>query len=456
MITANLNPDSIATPRTQGPTTLKVAHQSSQVFVAQLVGLVCGLVNNFIIAWLLGPEGKASVYLVQFASSTSVVFLNLGLGPAAVFQLGRGRQASRAHIASTIFWVSLIIGSLPLLTYVFAHHWVSVLVGGKMDSTLLSITVIAIPGMTLMWNAGYLALSSGTISEFNITRTAYSAAFTVCLLAAMILGRVGVHVVAWLFLGSITVPAAYAAFLVVQAGGPWTLGSLHTLTKTLRFGWHSHLGAATQFLQHRIDVILLSYFLPLREVGLFSLSVAIAELLWYLPQTIATVLLPHIADSSPEDANRLTSTFCRVCVLLTAVLSVGLGVVSSVFIRRALPAFAASIPVLWILLPGTVIATVFKVLSSDLNGRGKPLETVRPAAVALCVCFFGGVLLIPRFGMLGSAALTSIGYLINTILYLRIYLRIAHVQASRLLIPDRRDFLAINRLCRSALAGALK
>jgi O-antigen/teichoic acid export membrane protein len=75
------------------------------------------------------------------------------------------------------------------------------------------------------------------------------------------------------------------------------------------------------------------------------------------------------------------------------------------------------------MLPGAVAASVFKVLSADLNGRGQPLRTLFPALSGLAFSAVGCFCTIPRYGILGAAAVTSLSYLLNASLYILIYAR---------------------------------
>jgi O-antigen/teichoic acid export membrane protein len=398
---------------------------------------------------MLGPEGKGSLYLVQFVSSSAVILLNLGLGPAAVFLMGRRQDLPDSEIGSGIFWASLLLGSLPLLVSGVAWQWVLRAASGRMTAQLLWLTIMAIPGMTLTLNASYLSLARDHTLNFNLMRASSAALLLVCLVAALPWGHYSVARIALLWLACAILPAIYSAWLIQQAGGLWVLPSRSLLRDALHFGWRSHLGAVTQYLQHRIDVILVGFFLPLRELGLYSLAVGIAELLWYVPHTVATVLLPHVAASSEEDSNRFTTALCRVLLPTTGALAFALGIAATWLIPRFLPAFRPSVAVLYVLIPGAVAASVFKVLSSDLNGRGKPLETFRPPALSAAVCFVIGAVAIPRYGILGAAAVTTTGYFLNTVLYLRAYSRITRIRARRLLWMDRQDLLALCSLCQS-------
>jgi O-antigen/teichoic acid export membrane protein len=106
-----------------------------------------------------------------------------------------------------------------------------------------------------------------------------------------------------------------------------------------------------------------------------------------------------------------------------------------------LPAFQSSVRVLWILVPGVVAASIFKVLSSDFNGRGKPIETFYPAMIALGTGVVCGILVIPHFGICGAAVVTTGGYMLNSCLYVRSYTRLTGTPVSSLLFLRSEDLV---------------
>lgn len=440
----------IASSRQDRPITRgqKVIEQSAYVFAAQVFGLFCGVASNFLVAWMLGPEGKGSMYLVQLIGTLGQILLSFGLGPAAIYYLQRDRSYSESQIRSGILWSSLLLGLLPWLIYGMARHWLQGMGGAKISESLIVLGIIAIPGLVLLWNVSYLTLAKGAIAVFNFLRAGQSFLALLLLCALLIWRRYSVFMVALSWTLSVLLPAALSP-LLVRAGteGP-TRPLLPFMKSAFRFGFHSHVGAVTQYLQGRVDGLLVSFFCPLQAVGLYSLAISMAELLWYLPNTVAQVLISHVAQSSDEHATHLTSSFCRVTIAITGVLALFLAGAATWLIPILLPGFRGSLPILWLLLPGAVSGTVFKVLSSDLNGRGMPAETIRPAAMALAVCTIVDLVVIPRFGILGAAIVTSGSYILNTILYLRTYSRITATSARDLLLLRLKDVSMIQQYFR--------
>jgi len=404
--------------------------------------------NNFLVAYMVGPEGKGLIYLLQFISGgIGLTLLSFGLGPTAIFYLSRDRGFSVSEIATGVFCASLLLGILPMAILGPLWSWVGPMFTPKVSAGYVWLALAMIPAMTLTFNVGYICLGRGQIRAYNWLRVAPSILFFLLLILLLPTHQRRIWLVCLLWVASVALPSCYALALIRRWNGArHPRNSTSFLRIALQFGWRSHLGAVTQYLQHRVDVLLVGYFLSLADLGIYAFAVSLAELLWYLPQAVGPVLMPHVAASSDDDARRLTPIVCRATLGVTALLSFALVAASACVIPAILPGFRSSIPVLWMLLPGIVVASIFKVLSSDFNGRGKPLKTLYPASAALFACIVGGLLIIPRYGIIGEAVVTTAGYSLNSVLYLRSYSRITAVPIRDLLLLRRTDFFSMNQM----------
>ena len=423
-----------------------IMRESSVVFAAQVLMLLAGVLNNFIIAKLGGPDGKGFIYTLQLFSSAALVFANFAIGPAAVYHFRREEGFSVEEITSGLLWPSFLLGCIPLvllallrqtsLTFFRTGVWGS--------AALLAFAVV--PAFTLVWNLSYLYLAKGEIGSYNILRASQYWLLTLLLLGLVMVHVTSLHalVIAWVI--GMSVPALVAMLVAGSAVGIWKLPSRRFVRQAFAFGWRSHLGAVVQYMQSRADVVLVLCFLPLRDLGIYSLAVGLAELLLYVPQSVSQVLLPHVASSQDADADRITSAFCRASVTTTAVLAVVMAALSTIVVPWLLPAFRQAVPVIWTLLPGTVVASILKVLASDLNGRGQPLKTVFPAAAALLFSIAGCSYAIPRFGMLGAATVTSLAYMLNAAIYVYSFSRSPSVSARSLVLLQARDLAWYRKL----------
>ncbi len=405
---------------TGGSSQSAVLQQSASVFLAQVALLVCGVANSFLVAYLVGPEGRGLVYLMQFiAGGIGLTLLNFGLGPASVFYLGREARHSLSEVAAGVLWASLLLGALPMLLLVPAWHWIAGLATKKIAGAYLWLALGVIPAMNLTFNAGFLSLAQKRTGTYNWLRVSPSILFSLSLIVVLFSRSRTIWIVALTWTATSIVPGLFALEVIRRGGSMrWTKGVQKFLRDGLRFSWHSHLGAVTQYLQHRSDILLVSYFLPLKELGLYAFAVSLAELLWYVANAVGTVLMPHVAGSLENEASGITPMVCRATLSLTALLSVGLAAASSWLIPRILPAF----------------------------------ETFYPAAIALGSGLVCGTLMIPRFGIWGAAVVSTFGYLLNATLYLRSYSRIAAVPIPNLLFVRAEDFSVASGLKREWMA----
>lgn len=420
-----------------------VLRRSGSVFAAQVVGLCCAVASGFLVAWMLGPDGKGLIYLVQTVAGVGLILFNFGLGPSAVYHLGRGQGWAEGDVASTVLFPSLLLGVLPAAVVGLAWPWESAFLAARFSTFYLWLGLAAVPALTLTFNAGYLCLSRGWIGRYNALGVFPSIFFCAGLVGLVFVPHKGDGVVAALWAASVALPGIYAFRVVRRCGAPWVPREMRLVRSAFRFGWRSHLGAVTQYLQHRVDVLLVAALLPLRDLGLYSLALGIAEVLWNLPRSIAPALMPYVANTEDGEQNCVTSQLCRLSLAAGVLLALALGVVASSVVPWLLPAFRSSVVLVWFLLPGVIAASLIKVLASDFNGRGRPIDTFQPAATALIVCAIAGVLVIPRYGLRGEALVTTAGYLLNAAMYCLSYCRMTPTGACDLLVLKREDLRAV-------------
>jgi O-antigen/teichoic acid export membrane protein len=426
----------------------KVASHSIAILAVQVVVLGSAVANNFLIAHLGGPEGKGILYSLQLVSGVlGLSLLHFCLGSAAIVLL-RQDGGSREEIAAGIFLPSIFLGSIPVIALAVSWPWASHLVNLQMPPVDLWLGMLAIPAMVLTFNAGYFCLGEDRLRYYNWLTSAPSLLLSLTLAALWLLHRTEIAILIAAWCVSILTPSVFSGYLMLKAAKGRLLPSYGLFKKMYQFGWRAHLCGALQQLQHRSPVVLVGLMLPVAQLGIYSLSISLVELLWYIPNTLAVALLPHVAGSSKEEASRFTPAICRVTLAVTAALGVMLAVVCSFAIPRILPRFTPGLAALWILMPGLAIASISRVMASDLNGRNQPMKMFYPVFTGLVVETVLGLYAVPHYGITGAAVVTVVGYVLNTALQVPIYCRVAGVSASSVLLLQRHDVAAISRAVR--------
>jgi O-antigen/teichoic acid export membrane protein len=210
----------------------------------------------------------------------------------------------------------------------------------------------------------------------------------------------------------------------------------------LKYGVKSHLANIVGFLNYRADTFLLNFFSGVTAVGVYGVSVGIAERMWILSASVSTVLYPKIAsmENSDDKRNLLTPLIARHVLLFSFLLSVVVGLLSDYIIGLLYGyEYLESARALRWLMPGVVMTSMSRVLANDIAGRGYPMINLRHSLVALGVNILANIILIPILGVVGVAISSTISYSLVAIIKVISYSRLANVRWQDLLLLTYDD-----------------
>jgi O-antigen/teichoic acid export membrane protein len=173
-------------------------------------------------------------------------------------------------------------------------------------------------------------------------------------------------------------------------------------------------------------MFIVNYFIGPAGVGIYTVSVRLAELLWYLPNAVGFVIFPKAAATKPEVMNTFTPRVFRITLGLTALGALGLVVLGKPLILLIFSSafLSAYIPML-ALLPGVVFLGGAKVLANEIAGRGYPHYNSVNSGLALIITVLLDFLLIPLYGIFGAALASSIAYTAIFITSIGFYLTVS-------------------------------
>ena len=110
---------------------------------------------------------------------------------------------------------------------------------------------------------------------------------------------------------------------------------------------------------------------------------------------------------------------------------------------------------LWLLLPGIVSLTAVRVIASYLSGIGKPIYSTYTAAGAVILTVGLDLVLIPRYGISGAAAASSIVYTCTAAASVWIFKLESGAGLLETLIVKPDDFVRYKRIVDSTLRRLL-
>ena len=376
-----------------------------QVF--QLLALV-GI--TILVTRVTGAHGRGIYTLGSSVAILAAMITALGISWAGIYYIGK-RLFPLADVVSTLLTVSVAAAGVAMVglasAYVLFQHTYF-----KEVSPTQAVIIVALTALF------QLATTSSSIVLGMNRPIHYAGISMVQLVVALVIQvilAVSGSLTATSALVALAVGAATsAAFGLVLVGRevPLRLGlDSRILRSFLNFGIRGYAANLMMFLNYRLDALIVNGLSGVVSLGYYSVATAMAETLWYGANGFALVMFPHVSSLERKEADRITPVVCRNTVFMTL-----LGAVAMFAISRQLIQFvfgSGMIPALhplWLLLPGIVTLSAAKVISSYLGGIGKPIYSTYIAAVTVTLTVGLDVLLIPRYGISGAAAASSIVY----------------------------------------------
>ncbi len=401
--------------------------QVGSTLLAQLASLVLIVANSAIIARTLGPAGKGSLTLATLAPAILSLLLGMGVGVANAFFAGSGRIATpkltrnSVGLALIVSVIGLALAATLALTGVLGR----LLPGVPVGAAALAMTAFPLILLTGYFTSTLQGLQRiYAVNLVTLGQAAANLALTLLLVVFLGLGLIG-GVLA--YAGAALAGLLLAGRFLKQSGAAYRPAlEAEVVRPTLAFGVRGYVGNVLQFFNYRLDAFLVNFFLGPAGVGIYSVSVALAEMLWYLPNAVSFVIFPRAARSSQQEMNAFTPRVFRATLGLTMLGALALALLGRAFIRLIYgEAFAAAYGPLLALLPGVVLLGGAKVLTNEIAGRGYPLYNSIASALGLVLTIILDLALIPRYGVIGAAIASSLAYAAIFVAAVIFYLRVS-------------------------------
>ncbi len=188
------------------------------------------------------------------------------------------------------------------------------------------------------------------------------------------------------------------------------------LRDVFKFAFFIYLCNSIQFLSYRMDLWFVDFYHGKADTGIYSLAVGLAQLVWILPNSIASVLYAYMSGTSDEEALYFLNRYMRISFYASLFISLG----AFVFFSFAVPliygkAFTPSTSMIGILLVGIVPFSIPILCGSFFAGVQKVKYNLFASSIGFAVCLLLDVTLIPKFGALGACYATVLSYLASTL-----------------------------------------
>jgi O-antigen/teichoic acid export membrane protein len=208
--------------------------------------------------------------------------------------------------------------------------------------------------------------------------------------------------------------------------------------KQFRFSLESCAVFFLSYLNLRIDLFIVGALRGPVELGWYALAVSAAELLWQWSKALNWSAFGGLAGEEQGKALDLLAKLTRSILIVQSALALAAYWAAPRLITAVYgEAFAASVPVLRMLLPGIIAYSLEAAFGYFIMVRLKrPLVNLVLQASSTVACALLTALLLPRYGLVGAAFATSLTYFTVTLLSILIVVKVTGLHPLRLIVPD--------------------
>lgn len=363
-------------------------------------------VINFLLAIIsaryLGAEGRGFISI--FILNTTLVQLAAGfIGGAGLVYLFPRHNKVKMYFAS-LYWVTAVSVLVPL---------VMAALSSDARSTLWMLIAVSWLQSVLRVQSGYL-ISQEKILANNLINLLYPFAAITCVwILFEYLNMISPVSFLWAVLaGSFASVLAGVFALKNEKFFIPVFNVFSELKAAWKYGYVVQAGNIIQLLNYRLSFYLLDYFSGKAAVGVFSMAVSLAEVLWIIANSFAINLYSRISNSTDKERNiAQTLSTLRLVLAATIIPSIIILVLPGSFFAFIFgQEFAYLSSIFPWLIPGVVLLTINIILVHYFSGSGQPSIALKASVLAFISLIIFSFTLIPQMGAEGAALASSVGY----------------------------------------------
>ncbi len=441
--------------------TKNLSRNSLITFVSRIIMIVVGILSSIILARVLGPSERGVYALIFLFPAIFSMIGSFGVGTSNTYFTGSRKYKINDIVSNSLifaFGMSFIVilffwGATE--TKIFQQY----LLSNKIPLNYLWWAVLLLPILLLSNFLKQIILGKEKIKNFNkigIFEKIFELFLIILLLIILNKGLFGA-VISFIFTA---LGVALIIFLLVRKMGQLNFSFNSKLMKeSIKYGGKAYIGDFVQFLNYRLDMFLVAWFLAPVAVGYYVIAVGLAERIWLIPGSIGLVLFPRVSSVGGKRANLFTPKIARNILFSLLLISIPIIFLVKPFVGLLYGInFLPSVTPFLILLPGIIVLGFAKILASDLAGRGKPEFCTYSALISLAINIPLNIVLIPKWGISGAAFASSVAYLTATIVLLLSFLKLSKSSWRDTLLIKKEDlnnYLNLYFIIRNAIKTRL-
>lgn len=400
--------------------------------VSKIVVVLITFLSSVLINRSLGVELKGEYAYITNLVSIVVPIFSFGIGQTySTYRRRYGKESLNTFVLLTVFqsaisFVFFLIAYIAKLNY---YIW---------------ITMLLSTGQILRTNLLYLA----AIEDIK-KRDFYNIVYKIIYLILL-------SIIFFFFRGSLNA----ILFLLIIDEVIIVLGTFYKykfkldikfikekgikLTKIYRLGLVSMLMFLMMTLNYSVDMIFLKKMTNSTVIGLYSVGVQLANMLWLIPDAFKDVI---VNKTSKKDSIKEIVFLTKFCLFLSLTIIIGFAIFGRMFIKIAYgQEYVESFIVTLILFIGTMSMIIYKLIHPLYISKGKQVLVLEILTISVIANILLNYIAIPKFGMIGAALSSVVSYGICSLTFLYIFCKEYKVKYSQIFLIKKEDLEHVKKI----------
>lgn len=386
----------------------------------QLGILGIGTLTGLLSARLLGPQGRGQLAALTLWPSTLIFLTHPGTDAALVFHAGKRRfDFSEVWTAGTALGLLQTLLVIPIGLLVLPRA----LRAYPPQVERLAVVFLCFSPAIIFAGQPYALLQGKLhLGAYNLVRSVAPLTYALGLLTLFFLHWPDLRGVVACQIAGPLLAICLSYYLLFRKERFWFRWNREASKSLLSFGWKTQLSNVASFANLRLDQLLLSLFVPPRQLGLYVVAVTVSLALSFFPQAAGIVTYATGSNLSAREAGSIIARSLRACLVGLGLGCTGLFLIAPWLIPFAFGRdFAGSVSACRILLPGAVALGLTQVLYDGARALNQPALPSHAEGCSLVVTLGCLYLLVPRFGFMGAAVTSTVAYSSSLVVALALF-----------------------------------
>jgi len=380
------------------------------VFSTNALMLCAGVVTSLLSAWALGPAGRGDLIIVLMWPAIFSMVAQIGLPSAYRFWTAKRPECVSALFSNAVIF-TLVMG---LITLGLAELIIPFLIGHRSEEVvrLARIYLLVIPILMLTDLLRGLLEGARRFTWVGVLRLILFGVQLGSFIILWLIGRLTVASASYTMVGAVVASLLLSFVAVWHELHPHWRPKLSELGTTLRYGIRDYPGVLTEFVNWRLDLMMLVGVASSTSVGLYAVALRLADITSTMASSVGDALMPEVAAAKKADAaTRIVTRSLRLTLAAHLLILLPLWIAAPYILRFAYGVdFLPVTNVLRLLMVASVVWSAGAIVISGLNGLGHPgLSAIARIAAALVMVVALRTWL-PSRGIQGAALASITGY----------------------------------------------